>query len=127
MRHDYSPAKSQRRISSLVAAAIVPGEEHVRVAELTEVTHPHRIQYAIEVVALVLHDARMKTVDIAGKLLALGVKPAVAQAQQARHHAAQARNGQTTLPAILKLVGQRLEDRIDQHRTEPAVRPDSAR
>ncbi len=79
-------------------------------------SHPHRIEDAVEVIALVLHDARVKAFGDALDALSLEVVSAVTQLPHPRHDAAQAGDGQAPLPALFRLGRQWFEHRIDEDR-----------
>src|SRR6059058_804921 len=89
---------------SVVLARVQAREQHVRVAELREVAHPHRVQLAHEVVALVLHDARMEALGFALDAPARFVDAGVPDAAPARHHGAQARDGEAAFPVLFLVV-----------------------
>ena len=72
-----------------VVAGVQAGKQHLGEAEAREVAHPHRVQLADQVVALVLHHAGVKAVGLARDRVAVGVETGVADAPVARHHAAQ--------------------------------------
>src|SRR5262245_5937356 len=73
-----------------VIGYFLPREELLVEAQLRKVGHALRIQDAIEVVALVLHDARMEAVRLALERIALDVEAGIAQLRVAGHDAAHA-------------------------------------
>src|SRR5581483_10913395 len=94
---------------------VLPREQHVDEAELREVLDAHRIEDAVEVVALVLHHARVEALDRAVDRLAKGVEAGVADLAVARHDAAHPGHRQASLPALLHLAPDRLHRRVDEH------------
>ena len=108
---ELGSAKGQLAIESDLLEALAPplqssasaisGKQNIGVAEAREVAHAHRIQDAVEVVAFVLHDARMEAVGVALDRPALQIDAAVAELRVARHDAAQARAPTGTLPSPL--------------------------
>jgi hypothetical protein len=74
----------------------------------------HRVEDAVQVVALVLHHARVKAADLAADRVAERIEAVVAEARIPRHDAAQPGNRQAPFPILLDLVGQRREHRIDE-------------
>ena len=108
-----------RTASGLAAAAYSsrassPGNRTSVIAEHAHVAHAHRIEDAVQVVALVLDHAGVEAVRLAFDRPALRIEALVAQARVARHPAAQAGDRQAALPSFLGLVGQRRQHRIDQ-------------
>lgn len=71
----------QRRCS-VVLVGIQIREQHFRETELAEVADAHRIQDALQVIALMLHHAGMEAVDGAVNLVALQVQALIAQRLQ---------------------------------------------
>src|SRR5512135_1348541 len=90
-------------------------EQDVAETEILQVTHAHRVQDAVEMVAFMLHYARMKTAYRAVNQRAVFIPTLVAQMRIARHQTAHARHAEAPLPAVLHRVGQRRDDRIDEH------------
>src|SRR5436309_5672140 len=76
--------------------------------------HALRVENAIEMVAFMLHDPRMKPGHLALDTVAVRIEPAIAHAQMARHNPAQSRDRQATLPAISPLITDRFDDRVNQ-------------
>ncbi len=66
-------------------------------------------------IVFVLHDARMKARAAALDRFAVLVEPRVAQAGKTRHHPAHAGHRQAALPALLEVIAQRRQGRIDQN------------
>src|SRR4051812_28912939 len=93
-----------------------PRKQHVGETEAPEIADTHRVENAVEMIALVLHDARVKALDVALDDRARRVETAIAQSPKAGHDAAQPRNRQAALPPVLELVGQRDQYRIDELR-----------
>src|SRR6185312_10674046 len=83
---------------------ILPGEQLFVEAELGEVGHPLRVEDAVQVVALVLHHARVETLGLALDGLAVLVVARVAQPRVARHEAPHAGHRKTAFPALLDLA-----------------------
>ena len=75
--------------------------------------HAHRVEHAVEMVVLVLHDGGMGAGHLAGHRIAVGVHPLVAHAPGARHGGAQARDGEAALPADLSLLADEAQHRVD--------------
>jgi hypothetical protein len=68
------------------------------------------------VVALVLHHAGMEAVHRAIDGVPVRVEAGVADAREARHHAAQAGHGEAAFPVFFLFIGQRRDGGIEQHR-----------
>ena len=90
-----------------------PGE-NVGVTECAHVAHPHRVENAVQAIAFVLYNTRVKAIDLALHRPPVRRKAAVAQAREPRYLTTQPRDRQATLPTDLHLVGQRRQHRIDQ-------------
>src|SRR5690606_11016735 len=99
-------------------------KQHIREPEPAEVPHPHRIQRAVEVVAFVLHYAGVKALGDAVDRLSIGREALVADAGVAGYDAAQAGHREAAFPAVLGLVVQRRDHRVDEdgHRYRRRVR-----
>ena len=65
-------------------------------------------------VAFMLDDASMEVRTFADDFAALRIKSGVAKVRPARHHAAKARHGKTSLPSVLGIDRKRSQYRIDQ-------------
>src|SRR5579885_2270737 len=76
--------------------------------------HPLRIKNAVEMVAFMLHDARMKALDLALDLGPVRRRAAIADAGMARHRAAQPRHRKAAFPAKLHRPRQCLDDGVDE-------------
>src|SRR5687768_6664325 len=90
-------------------------KQRVIETEPGEVTNAHRVQDAVEVIALVLHHAGVKAGDLAHEALAALVVPGVFEPRVAGYPAAHAGNGKAALPARFHVVAERAESRIDEH------------
>ena len=73
-------------------------------AEAGEIAHPHRIEDAVQVVVLVLHDAGVEALRRCLYLPPLAIHPGIADAGRARDGAAQARDGEAAFPAQLAVL-----------------------
>src|ERR1035438_255632 len=58
-------ASIPRRQSSIVHGRVEFRKQHAGEPEATEIAHPHRIEHPHQMVALVLHHARMKALGFA--------------------------------------------------------------
>ena len=63
-------------------------EENIGKAKLPHISNTHRIQNAVEMIAFVLNDARMKPLDRSLNGLAVSIETAIAQKFPARHQPA---------------------------------------
>src|SRR3546814_8523546 len=61
-------------------------------SETREVAHAHRIQHAVEMIAFMLDDTRVKPFRVALDRLAFPIETAILQLPIAWHHAAQSRH-----------------------------------
>ena len=89
----------------LLGRKFLPREQRLIEAEFREIADPHRVEDAVEVVALVLHHARVKSLDRALEAVAVLVKAGVAQTAPARHPAAHSRDREAAFPALFDFVG----------------------
>src|SRR5579885_2447741 len=80
------------------------------------VGHALRIENAVEMITFVLYDAGMKPGGFALDDPAVEPDAAIANAKMPRHHAAQSRHRQASLPAECALAAERFDRRIDQYR-----------
>ena len=92
------------------------GEQHIRKAELTEVPHPHGVELAPKVIALVLNHSRMKALHRPIYGVTIDIKARITHSIPARHHASHPRHRQAALPIQQLLLTYRCDDRVDQHR-----------
>src|SRR3569623_2035595 len=88
---------------------ILRREQLVLETELGEVADAAGIEHAVEMIAFVLHHARVKSVHLAHEMAAVLVVTAVTQMGVARHQTAQAGHAETALPVLLHLVTQKFE------------------
>lgn len=72
-------------------------------------------------VALVLHHARMKAAHCAVDKRSVLVAPLIAQMGETRHQTAHAGHTQASLPSRFHRIGQRGDDRINEHRLRYAL------
>src|SRR3569623_3919 len=91
------------------------GKQFFLEAELGEIADATRIEHAVEVVAFVLHHARVKTVHLAHEALATLIEAAVTQSRVTRHQPAHARHAQTALPILIHLRTLKLELGVDEY------------
>src|SRR6188474_1971159 len=127
--HAVDAADSSNSVSAYVRAASPPtrarrgsivrsvgklGKQHVGEAEAAEIPDAHRIQDAVEMVAFMLDDARVKTADLALDHLARRIEPAVMQLHVPRYDAAKPRYRQAPFPAVFELVGEDGQYGIDE-------------
>src|SRR4030095_3767845 len=94
---------------------VFPGEEFLIEAEVAQITDAHGIKYAGEMIALVLHDARVKVRYGSVYRRAALVVALIAQALITGHEAAQARNAEAAFPALLDFLIDRPKQRIDEY------------
>src|SRR6185503_16881974 len=90
-------------------------DELVLKTERRHVLDSLRIEDAVEVIALVLDDARVKAFDGTVDRSALLVEAAIAQSDIPRHETAHAGDAQAALPSLLTLGVEELDLRIDEH------------
>src|SRR6187402_2621921 len=86
-----------------VVGNLLAGEELFDEAEAAHVGHPLRIKNAVQVIALVLHHARMEALGHAIDGIALLVEARVAKLRVAGHDAAHAGHREAALPPFLHL------------------------
>jgi len=102
--------------SALVVGNIRARKELSGKSEFREISDARRIKDAVEVVYLMLHDARVKSSDRSIDFLAAFVKATISQVPIARHKTTHARHRETSLPVVFHLLwGDRFELGIDQH------------
>ena len=75
-----------------------------------------RIENAVQVVALVLHDAGVEITDRPVDRPTQRVAPDIAQPSMARHEPTEPRNAQAAFPSRFALVAQELDRGVDEHR-----------
>ena len=85
-------------------------------AESREIAHALRVEYAVEMIALVLHQPGVKIFRFTFEAATLGIVATIAYSTVARHDAAQAGNAQATLPTIYDFVVRKIELGIDENR-----------
>src|SRR5919198_3957560 len=90
--------------------------QFLEINEEPVVRHPLRIQDPVEMIAFVLNNPGMKTLDLALDHLAVQTRPAVAHPQMPRHDPTQPGNRETPFPSECALSTDGFDDRIDQHR-----------
>src|SRR5881394_3508059 len=79
-----------------VIVDLLPGEELFDESEAAHVGHSLRVEDAIEMVALVLHDARVESLGETVDGVAFLVRAGIAKLRVARHDPAHARNREAT-------------------------------
>src|SRR3990172_2851401 len=84
--------------------------------ERAEVLHAVEVDDAVEVVDLVLDHAGEELLGDHVHLRAVAVIGLEPDRRVASHHPAHVRHREAPLPAVLRLFGQRGDDRVDQHR-----------
>src|SRR5262249_11035989 len=91
------------------AVSVVRGDlawkEHVGEPEPGQIRHAHRVQHTVEVIALVLDDASVKSIHYPVDRISLRVDTDVAEPQIARNHATQTGHREASFPALLHFVG----------------------
>src|ERR1700683_2989248 len=79
-------------------------KQRILEAEIDEITHALRIKNAIQVIDLMLHDARMKALDRPVDRRTGFIKTLIAHAAGARHEPAHPGYREAALPALLDFV-----------------------
>ncbi len=102
--------------SALVVGDIRGRKELGGKSEFGEISDTRRIEDAVEVVYLMLHNTRVEPSDRSIDFLAVFVKATISQVPIARHQTTHARHRETSLPVVFHLLWRdRLELGIDQH------------
>src|SRR5574342_369253 len=83
-------------------------------SERREVAHAIEVDDAVEVVGLVLDDAREELLRLALDAASFPVIRVEPNGGEPRHHPAHVGHGETALPALFHLLGQRGQRRIDE-------------
>lgn len=118
-RHSNDNAQAESKngaIENSLFLLIYRDIENVSEPKTTKVPDSHRVKNAVEVVALVLHYARMETFHPALETPPAFVMALVVQALPARHPTTHAGYRKTAFPALLFLIAEGRQHRIDQHR-----------
>jgi small subunit ribosomal protein S21 len=84
--------------------------------ELGEIAHAARIEHAVEMIELVLHDARMKTTRSPRDSLSVRIHALIAHVGRPFDKTAQARHRKASLPAAFFILVQDLQFGIDENR-----------
>src|SRR6185369_15182568 len=98
-----------------VIVDVLSREELFDEAETAHVGHSLRIENAVEMVAFVLHDARVESLGDTVDGIALLVRARIAKLRVARHHAAHAGNREAALPSFLDVAGEERDLRVHEH------------
>jgi hypothetical protein len=109
LRGSRSPGQS-------VVGRGVAGKKHVLKTELAEIADPHRIQDAVQVIALVLDHTGVEIRDGPVDAAPVCVEPCVAQLPEPRHQPPHPRDGEAAFPPVLQFVGKRFEHRDSPER-----------
>src|SRR5438445_3852277 len=85
------------------------------VSERGEITHAIEVDVAVQVIGLVLGDAREEVLGDDALKLALAVVILEPDRRVSRHQPPHVGNGQAALPALFHLIRQRRDDGVDDH------------
>jgi integrase len=83
--------------------------------QAAHVGHAVEVDVAVEVVALVLDDAREEVLGLEGEGIAMAVEGIELQPLESRHDASEIRYGEAALPAGLALVAEGRHDGVHEH------------
>src|SRR5687768_15640355 len=115
MRSSWTFAPRSVKTTLVFRRQLLPWKQRFIEAEAGEVADAHRVEDAVEMVDLVLHDTGMEVFDVALEFPPGLVETRIAQLLVARHDAAHARHGQAAFPALFEIVRQRRQHRVDEH------------
>jgi hypothetical protein len=102
-----SPVKRGRVLGGLIVLQILPWEQLFGKTEVAHVKNAHWIKYARQMIAFVLHYARMEIIHSAIYDLTVLIETTVTQAAVTRHQTAHAWHAQASLPALFHFISNR--------------------
>src|ERR1700722_8297477 len=84
-------------------------------AKVTKIGHAHGIKDAVQMIVLMLDDARVEAAGVPLDHVAVTIHPTVADTPGAGYCRAQSGYRETTLPTKLPILAEQFQRRVDQH------------